>query len=483
MMQPSLKAGSAFRATRFFPYFLFLSFIVLIPLSTKVHASWHTWSSCMGETTCSNWNPSYGGYPCPGASSFKQSGGSSAKTWWVWCAAGDPPCPDGKEWSNTALNEDGLPGGCANPDGTTCKKGSLRQGCAVQCSKKEYTYYKDGILRKGSIGAGQVGYGQSCPTPNFPPGTELGCVGTPGQCNDFDDPKAVDEREDVTKTDKTETQDGNTKTVETGTTTSKGHDSSGGSNPGGGGSAPVDTEGNEVSQGMEGLSDKTVDIGETTFATCEHGGIVDGTIGCDYVPPSCASNEIATSYGCIAKPESEKKETTPSKREVTTTDPQTGETTTETIETQGLNGDGQSPSQVAENETQKEQSSVSGGQSCGAPPVCQGDAIQCAILQQEYLSRCPNETFEAPVLGDTAQKLADIKQEFESEWNTVKSELESHFNFNLSGGGNIPTRITNIFGVEFDFSMSRFLPYLAVIATLIVAVAWLIAVQIVLTRR
>jgi hypothetical protein len=35
--------------------------------------------------------------------------------------------------------------------------------------------------------------------------------------------------------------------------------------------------------------------------------------------------------------------------------------------------------------------SASGGEGCDAPPVCVGDAIQCALLAQEWRQRCPQE--------------------------------------------------------------------------------------------
>lgn len=37
-----------------------------------------------------------------------------------------------------------------------------------------------------------------------------------------------------------------------------------------------------------------------------------------------------------------------------------------------------------------EESSVSGGEACDAAPTCSGDAIQCAILDQEWRARCPS---------------------------------------------------------------------------------------------
>jgi len=41
-------------------------------------------------------------------------------------------------------------------------------------------------------------------------------------------------------------------------------------------------------------------------------------------------------------------------------------------------------------------SSVSGGGTCAAPPVCTGDAVECAILYQTWAQRC--ETFDAPTV-------------------------------------------------------------------------------------
>lgn len=42
-------------------------------------------------------------------------------------------------------------------------------------------------------------------------------------------------------------------------------------------------------------------------------------------------------------------------------------------------------------EEEEEQSSVTGGDKCDNPPFCTGDAIQCAILDQQYITRCNAE--------------------------------------------------------------------------------------------
>lgn len=51
--------------------------------------------------------------------------------------------------------------------------------------------------------------------------------------------------------------------------------------------------------------------------------------------------------------------------------------------------DGQTQEEREEEEAAK--SGVTGGQTCEAPPVCKGDAVQCAILKQQYEARCDYE--------------------------------------------------------------------------------------------
>jgi len=153
--------------------------------------------------------------------------------------------------------------------------------------------------------------------------------------------------------------------------------------------------------------------------------------------------------------------------------------------TSDLDGDGDTgscdPSQP--DCIQTNNGTVEGGLVCDVPPVCDGDDVLCAQLMQQYLQRCPNENFEQPTLGSTAEKLAEVTAEFNTEWNRVKSEAESKFSTSLSSGGSIPARVTSVFGVNIDFSISRFLPYLQIIANLIIAAAWIMAAGIVLSGR
>ncbi|WP_241492116.1 virulence factor TspB C-terminal domain-related protein [Pseudomonas sp. TTU2014-080ASC] len=68
-----------------------------------------------------------------------------------------------------------------------------------------------------------------------------------------------------------------------------------------------------------------------------------------------------------------------------------------------------------EEEQDESESSVSGGQTCDAAPVCDGDAVQCAILSQQYEARCDFE--EA---GDFEENKDDIKGLFEGQGDKFK---------------------------------------------------------------
>lgn len=75
----------------------------------------------------------------------------------------------------------------------------------------------------------------------------------------------------------------------------------------------------------------------------------------------------------------------------TTTNNTTGETTVTNTSTTVNNGTGEVSETQTESDSEDDQSTASGGQSCNAAPVCDGDAIQCAILKQSWLSRCNSE--------------------------------------------------------------------------------------------
>jgi len=77
--------------------------------------------------------------------------------------------------------------------------------------------------------------------------------------------------------------------------------------------------------------------------------------------------------------------------------------------------DGKTQEEREEEEEEKNESKVTGGQTCEAAPACEGDAIQCAILKQQYEARCDFEESE-----DFESNKADIKGLFEGQGDKFK---------------------------------------------------------------
>ncbi|WP_244161058.1 virulence factor TspB C-terminal domain-related protein [Pseudomonas anguilliseptica] len=77
--------------------------------------------------------------------------------------------------------------------------------------------------------------------------------------------------------------------------------------------------------------------------------------------------------------------------------------------------DGKTQEEREEEEEEKNESKVTGGQTCEAAPACEGDAVQCAILKQQYEARCDFEESE-----DFESNKADIKGLFEGQGDKFK---------------------------------------------------------------
>lgn len=69
----------------------------------------------------------------------------------------------------------------------------------------------------------------------------------------------------------------------------------------------------------------------------------------------------------------------------------------------------------AEEEGEEKNSSVSGGATCDSPPVCEGDAIQCAILRQEFTQRCADEKFREVTPENTNALKNDLEAAFSGD--------------------------------------------------------------------
>ncbi len=81
-------------------------------------------------------------------------------------------------------------------------------------------------------------------------------------------------------------------------------------------------------------------------------------------------------------------------------------------------GDGQD--QEERKEEEKEESSVSGGDQCEAPPVCEGDPLQCELIRQQHKTRCDAEN-----LNDFTKVKSDLESRVQGdEFKLTKTEID-----------------------------------------------------------
>lgn len=151
-------------------------------------------------------------------------------------------------------------------------------------------------------------------------------------------------------------------------------------------------------------------------------------------------------------------------------------------------GDGKS--QEDEQEQEESESRVTGGNNCDAPPVCTGDAIQCAILAQTHKQRCADQEFQEV---DGEKLAAEVGAGFEGSEFKPFGEGERG-NFDLTGmidtsstiGGSCPVLPPITFtiqgvtkSVDFGTVMAELCKYASWFSYLMVAFAMRRAAEIV----
>lgn len=121
---------------------------------------------------------------------------------------------------------------------------------------------------------------------------------------------------------------------------------------------------------------------------------------------------------------------------------------------------------------------ASGGETCAAAPVCDGDAIACAILAQEWKARCPEAVTEAQAKGVTGDHETIPSEEL--DMSTALSET-----LVSAGGGECPSPpVINlpVFGSVTITVITWFCALAAKIAVLVMMSAYVAAAFIVAGR-
>lgn len=128
-----------------------------------------------------------------------------------------------------------------------------------------------------------------------------------------------------------------------------------------------------------------------------------------------------------------------------------------------------------------------GGKKCDAPIQCDGDAVMCAILQQQHKDTCelmaePSTEEKSKFEQDKAAEVAkvDVLQE---DLDQKASGLFADFKVKASGGQYagqcLADKQVDIMGTSFTFPFSKACPYLYLLRYAIIAMAYLAAARIV----
>lgn len=130
---------------------------------------------------------------------------------------------------------------------------------------------------------------------------------------------------------------------------------------------------------------------------------------------------------------------------------------------------------------------ASGGEGCDQPPQCSGDEALCALLHQQWLTRCerPTQNMQPGEFDEsvTQNKIAEKKAELEATINQIKSEAESLLSVAVNGGsGQLPEReLNNKFG-QHTIGLNWLAPLVNNIGLIIIAIAYIFAAIIIFKK-
>lgn len=134
-------------------------------------------------------------------------------------------------------------------------------------------------------------------------------------------------------------------------------------------------------------------------------------------------------------------------------------------------------------------SEASGGGDCSNAPTCQGDAIQCAILRQQWENRCSSKSIE-DALGKGSQQAEALAQvgtdsmignpaDLTSITETLDVSGQISQQKFLAGGCIADETISLPYGQSLTIPFSSLCPYLEIFGNIMVIVAMLAAARIV----
>lgn len=130
----------------------------------------------------------------------------------------------------------------------------------------------------------------------------------------------------------------------------------------------------------------------------------------------------------------------------------------------------------------KTDSQASGGDDCKTPPVCKGDAVQCAMLSQQWKIRCDNQqTNAASDLATSVLAGNDPSKNPAAVANRdVRPISNSIDQTAFLGGGGLQDKVVTVSGQSITLPFSRLNQYLEWIGRVFVVLSLIGAIRIVL---
>lgn len=128
-----------------------------------------------------------------------------------------------------------------------------------------------------------------------------------------------------------------------------------------------------------------------------------------------------------------------------------------------------------------------GGKKCDAPIKCDGDAVMCAILQQQHKDTCelmkePTEEQKSKLQQDTVAEQAKVdalQTELDQKATSLFADFQAKASGSQYGGKCLEDKQVDIMGASFTFPFSQACPYLYLLRYALIAMAYLAAARIV----
>uniref|UniRef100_UPI00273A7D7F virulence factor TspB C-terminal domain-related protein n=1 Tax=Pseudomonas sp. RW407 TaxID=2202894 RepID=UPI00273A7D7F len=128
-----------------------------------------------------------------------------------------------------------------------------------------------------------------------------------------------------------------------------------------------------------------------------------------------------------------------------------------------------------------------GGKKCDAPIQCDGDAVMCAILQQQHKDTCelmadPSDEEKSKFEQDKATeetKVDQLQEQLDDKASSIFADFQTKASGSEYGGACLTDQTVDVMGHEITFKWSVACPYLLWLRYALIAMAYFYAARII----